>query len=445
MLQMVFQCFREDANIVDENLKTYTYIRSQHLQHFSRVSAWTTLASVWHSSHFKTAVLRNMASERNRIIRQFDLQKPTTSITHRKILRTALKSYTILSPAGFFLTKNIGDDDTIYDYPYQKQALLSSTPLYVNGTIFDRKVKVVIDSGSSISILSKSIAIELGLIGTGDRIPISTLDTTSTDHAKCERERDCEVTVAVPVRVGGKLRSEHMIIKDDSNSIRGEAVVLLGMTWLRQYDIKIHTKEALIEIPIKNGGSSILVQGWCTEGNKFAPPEVFAVSIYGGNSVAEEKIGAIDTTLNLDTLYNYIPDTLRSYLEEALPSDDEVAPEAKSKVEEDEEGCFQERLKDMPTTLAALLMKHKMQFSEFGGLGCIKGAEHRIQLKPGATPVRSRPYKITWEEDEFLREELDRLLALGVIRRSSGLWTSLSLSKEASRLATDPLSLYSSS
>jgi len=308
------------------------------------------------------------------------------------------------------LEHNDSDDDTVYDYPYHKQALLSSTPLYVNGTIFDKKVKVVIDSGSSISLLSKSIALQLGLIGTGDRIPISTLDTTSTDHAKSERERDCEVTVAVPIRIGGKLRSEHMIIKDDSDSIRGEAVVLLGMTWLRQYDIKIHTKEALIEIPVKNGGSSILVQGWCTEeGYPFAPArEVFAVSVFGGDTVTDDcKFGPVDTTLNLDTQYKYIPDSLKSYLEEALPSEDEVV-KGESKVDKDVEEQFVERLKEMPDSLACLLKKHKMQFSEFGGLGCIKGAEHHIQLKPGVSPVRSRPYKITWEADEFLRAELDR-------------------------------------
>ncbi|EPB85184.1 hypothetical protein HMPREF1544_08080 [Mucor circinelloides 1006PhL] len=97
----------------------------------------------------------------------------------------------------------------------------------------------------------------------------------------------------------------------------------------------------------------------------------------------------------------------KSYLEEALPSEDEVS-NAESKVDEDVEEHLVERLKEMPNPLACLLRKHKMHFSEFGGLGCIKGVEHHIQLKPGVSPVRSRPYKITWEADEFLRAELDR-------------------------------------
>ena len=50
-----------------------------------------------------------------------------------------------------------------------------------------------------------------------------------------------------------------MIIKDNTHKAKGDLVVLLGMTWLRQYDIKIHSKETMIEVPVKNGASSILV------------------------------------------------------------------------------------------------------------------------------------------------------------------------------------------
>ncbi|KAI8360664.1 hypothetical protein BD560DRAFT_297240, partial [Blakeslea trispora] len=53
-----------------------------------------------------------------------------------------------------------------------------------------------------------------------------------------------------------------------------------------------------------------------------------------------------------------------------------------------------------------------------------KDCEHKIILKPNALPVRSRPYKLSWEEDEYLRNELNNLLKMGLIRRSRGEWCS---------------------
>ncbi|OBZ81014.1 hypothetical protein A0J61_10938 [Choanephora cucurbitarum] len=172
------------------------------------------------------------------------------------------------------------DDDTIYDYPYRKEALLQSSPFYVMGTIHDRQVQVVIDSGSAVSVISKSFAKTLGLTGVGERVPITTLDTTKKDQKRGNQKGDCEVTVAVPIRIGGKLRIEHMIMKDDSNRSKGDPIVLLGMTWLKQHVIKIHSKETIIEIPIKNGASSILIQGFLTDHfSDDTPKQVFSVSV----------------------------------------------------------------------------------------------------------------------------------------------------------------------
>ncbi|KAI8362673.1 hypothetical protein EDC96DRAFT_444845, partial [Choanephora cucurbitarum] len=70
------------------------------------------------------------------------------------------------------------DEDTIYDYPYKRETLLHSSPLSVMGTIYDRPVRIVIDSGSAISVISKSIADSIGLNGIGEQIPFTTLDTT---------------------------------------------------------------------------------------------------------------------------------------------------------------------------------------------------------------------------------------------------------------------------
>lgn len=116
-----------------------------------------------------------------------------------------------------------------------------------------------------------------------------------------------------------------------------------------------------------------------------------------------------------------VPTDLRTYIDEALESSgDEI--DCSNSVEE--EDPFEEKLTDLPPLLATFLRERKMQFAEWGGLGCLKGAEHQIVLKPGATPVRSRPYRLTWEEDEYLRKELKELLRFGILRPSRGEWCS---------------------
>ncbi|KAI7874188.1 uncharacterized protein EV154DRAFT_486974 [Mucor mucedo] len=152
---------------------------------------------------------------------------------------------------------SIRSDDTVYDCPYTRSNLDRSSPLSVLGTINDNPIKMIVDSGSSISVISKSFATKPGLICTGDRIHIRTIKT-SKDRSK---RNECEVTVSVPSRIGSKRTPEHMVIKEDSVTTAGEPLVLLGMTWLQQYDISIHAKEKLIEIPVNNRADSIMVQG----------------------------------------------------------------------------------------------------------------------------------------------------------------------------------------
>lgn len=351
------------------------------------------------------------------------------------------------------------DDDTVYDYPYRKVSLESSSPLSVVGTILGHPLRMVIDTGASVSVMDKSVAERFNLIVGADTIPISTIETTK----KGQKHNVCHVTSTVPIRVGGKLRPEHFVIKDDTNSLkRSEPVVLLGMTWLKQYDIKVHAREGLVEIPVKNGGSSITIQGdTCVDGRPVTAPEVFCVSVLGdsmdnnldpatmtmvvdqvknqdlvSNTGAEvnfimpevyhasttEKIVPAEGTVNLNG-GALVTNDLRTYIDDALESscDEEGnAVVTNAKVDPD----MEEKLTGLPESLAEFLRGHKLQFAEWGGLGCLKEAEHSIVLKPGVTPVRSRPYRLTWEEDKYLRAELKELLRQGVLRPSRGEWCS---------------------
>jgi len=72
--------------------------------------------------------------------------------------------------------------------------------------------------------------------------------------------------------------------------------------------------------------------------------------------------------------------------------------------------------------LRALLKKHTPHWG--GILGLIRGAEHRVRLKPGAVPVRKLPYKaepLAWERE---KAEVERLRSMEVIEPSTGKWAS---------------------
>ncbi|KAI7874189.1 uncharacterized protein EV154DRAFT_384328, partial [Mucor mucedo] len=313
-------------------------------------------------------------------------------------------------------TSSIRSDDTVYDYPYTRSNLDRSSLLSVLGTINDNPIKMIVDSGSSISVISKSFATKLGLICTGDRIHIRTIETSKDRR----RQNECEVTVSVPIRIGGKLRPEHMVIKEDSITTAVELLVLLGMTWLEQYDVSIHAKEKLVEIPVKNGANSIMVQG-----------QRFHQSITSISNDSSRGISGDGVAVMGENIHSDIPDEIISYLDEAVPEENNefrynLDPDSGVTVnpEVDLELSFEEAVKKLPEEIGILVRKNKNQFAEFGGLGCIKGAEFNITLKPGATPVRSKAYPLTWEEDQYWKKELASMLKLGIIRPSSGSFTS---------------------
>lgn len=80
---------------------------------------------------------------------------------------------------------------------------------------------------------------------------------------------------------------------------------------------------------------------------------------------------------------------------------------------------------DIKSKLETLLENYKICFVEISGLGRVdEKYAHKIDLVDEKKTVRTKPYRLTWEEDEFLKEQLDELLEKGVIRPSKGRWTS---------------------
>ncbi|KAL0075094.1 hypothetical protein F4703DRAFT_1710265, partial [Phycomyces blakesleeanus] len=86
-------------------------------------------------------------------------------------------------------------DDTVYNYNYNYKDFASSQPLRAPITINGQVIPAIFDSGASISVISKALALHLGLVPNGDRLPLSYLD--GQVHAPCD------ITVNVPICVAG--------------------------------------------------------------------------------------------------------------------------------------------------------------------------------------------------------------------------------------------------
>lgn len=348
------------------------------------------------------------------------------------------------------------DNDTIYDYPYEKVLLETSTPLAILGMIKDQPARLILDSGSALSVINRSYAEKLGLMGSGDVVNIKTIETTKENR----KRNQCEVTIAVPIRIGGRLRTEHMVIKEDNYSnAAGEPLVLLGMTFLKQYGITIHAKDNLVEVPVKNGTSSILIQAYSSrkpvimENTADSGAEVYSVALRWDGSkpdgydymvepitpMADKKYHGGITSLPGDEVYGdderqgttLPPDNLKSYMDEAIPDQGEfkyaLNPETGVTTcgnLEDHEVSFEKITGELPVAIGTVVRENKLCFAEFGGPGLVKGVELKIEVKPDAKPVKSRAYQMSWEEDEYLKNELDSMLKLGLIRPSKGVWVS---------------------
>ncbi|EIE82990.1 hypothetical protein RO3G_07695 [Rhizopus delemar RA 99-880] len=74
--------------------------------------------------------------------------------------------------------------------------------------------------------------------------------------------------------------------------------------------------------------------------------------------------------------------------------------------------------------LADVVEKYKECFSEVSGLGRVTGYKMDLPLVDGATPIRTKPFRISWQEEEVLDQYLQEMLDLNIIKPSNGLWAS---------------------
>jgi hypothetical protein len=255
------------------------------------------------------------------------------------------------------------DDGSVACYKYSYGGMKTSSPFRAPIVIGDQVVSAIFDTGASVSLISSDLVQVLGLVPNGDRMALSGFDGKTRVV--------CDIVMDVPVRVGGKLRAEHMCVHPSKTNF-----CLLGMTWFQNYGIKQDLDQGLVYVPT-GGNSYVEVKGGF--GAQDDDGSLFGVII---NQVEQDDgvIKPSDGDLNLDAVDD--PD-----------------------------------LRDFIT-------KNKNLFVEVSGHGIIKNARHDIQIKPGSAPVRSKPYRLTWEEDNYLKKELKSLLELGIIKASNGMWAS---------------------
>jgi hypothetical protein len=80
-------------------------------------------------------------------------------------------------------------------------------------------------------------------------------------------------------------------------------------------------------------------------------------------------------------------------------------------------------LDDLDDRIKEVVTCYQECFVEVGGLGRAKDVKHEIKLLSDHTSIRSRPYRLTWEEEDYLGKEIKTMLDDGLIRRSAGAWT----------------------
>jgi hypothetical protein len=225
----------------------------------------------------------------------------------------------------------------------------------------------------------------LGLVPNGD-----SLNLVGFDNKKANAKSD--IVMDVPIRVAGKLRPEHMCLQEGGD----DNLCLLGVPWFQAYGIELNLVDSSIRIPSTKG--MVKLQGYTTH-----RPTVTDLS------VKKKRICTVE-----------VSQKYTETLEESL------IPDGREKDEVVEEASFNaDNITDgVPTELVNVVEKYKHCFSEVSGLTTIKGFSMKVTLKDGAVPVRTRPFRLSWEDEDIMNAYLDEMLELGLIEPSSGVWTS---------------------
>jgi hypothetical protein len=292
------------------------------------------------------------------------------------------------------------EQDSVIGYPYNPEAMKRAQPSKIMVAIGNELVTAILDSGAAVSVISKKLADKIGVKveENGESIPLMGFH----NNGKSVR---CKVATDVKVKIGGHIRKEHFCIDESSNN---REACLLGRPWIRNHDIRLVNKGSMVIVPIKNGKDFIEVQCVSDDPNEETDNDMVSMTpIYS----VQVQCNKHEISNNQPSRNNNEGHGLKSYQEEV------VADEFWREYNDDEVN------EEIPEVFAKLIKKYKNCFVEYNGIGRVKGAYHEIKTT-SESPIRSKPYRLTLDEEESLKEELDNLLKLDIIRPSDGEWSS---------------------
>jgi hypothetical protein len=296
---------------------------------------------------------------------------------------------------------NDSDIRSVYRYPYSLERMKNSSPLKAMISIQGRPVEAVFDSGAAVSVIGEGLSNELGLIPNGDVLPLVGIDSG-------KKVTYSKIVMDVPLNLGGKLRPDHMTILEGNDRL-----CLIGIPFFQSFGVSIDLEKSTVHVPTTDG--EVIIQGF-TSHQPNTPVRT-----------DDQVLPLIDTqpTVNNTKKIDNSNECYNVHLGNAQTDeyDDIFVP---NNGDEKEEVKFTEDniAEGVPLPLVDLLEEYKHIFSEVSGLGRVKNYYMDIELKPGATPIKSKAYRFSWEDQEELERSIQELLDLDVIEPSEGRYAS---------------------
>ncbi|KAI8969647.1 hypothetical protein BDB01DRAFT_855617 [Pilobolus umbonatus] len=230
---------------------------------------------------------------------------------------------------------------SLVKYPYDISTMRTSAPLKAPISINGHVIEATFDSGAAVSVMN-----EVGF-DSFHRSP-------------------CNITADVPIRVAGRLRSEHMCIQshDRLSQKNEEDYCILGMTWFRAYGVKTDPRLDLILIPVSSvssGAVYIELQGYSTHPSVSSADRSSLSSGMSSGEVYEVRVANVKTLPPVSAGEETpAKSTLRTYREDVVFDTDE---------EPENPTDTAITMKDVPKFLHELVLDNQNCFVEVSGLG----------------------------------------------------------------------------